>query len=173
MNECIVAKVWKFGHNVDTDVLAPWKTISASWEARRKDVLHIRPGFVDQVQTGDIVVAGRNWGCGSSREQAAENIKKLGIAAVVAESFGRIFFRNAIALALPCIVCAGVHAAFEEGDEMAIEVKTALVENRTRGIRLQGQPYTAEMLGIIAKGGLMNVLKERLALAQRGMGTAE
>jgi len=162
VNGCIKAKVWKFGHNIDTDVLAPWKSISAPWEERRKDVLHTRPGFVDQVQQGDIIVAGRNWGCGSSREQAAENIKKLGVAAVVAESFGRIFFRNAIALALPSIVCIGVYEAFEEGDEMEIDLNTAVIRNHTCGIRLQGQHYTKEMLDIIAKGGLMAVLKERL-----------
>lgn len=166
MNARIYANIWKFGHNVDTDVMAPWKSISASWDERKKDVLHTRPGFVDQVRRGDIIVAGRNWGCGSSREQAAENIKNLGIAAVVAESFGRIYFRNAIALALPCIVCAGVHEAFEEGDAMVLDLNTARVENRTRGIRLQGQPYTRDMLAIIAKGGLLNVLKERLSRAE-------
>lgn len=156
-------KVWKFGDDIDTDVMAPWKSISAAWEERKKDVLHIRPGFVDQVAAGDIIVAGRNWGCGSSREQAAENIQKLGVAAVLAESFGRIFFRNAIALALPCLVCPGVQAAFAEGEEALLDLETALVENRTRGTRLQGQPYTLQMIEIIEKGGLMAVLAERLA----------
>lgn len=157
-------KVWKFGDNIDTDVMAPWKSISATWEERKKHVLHIRPGFVNQVAAGDIIVAGRNWGCGSSREQAAENIQKLGVAAVVAESFGRIFFRNAIALALPCLVCPGVYTAFKEGEEAAIELETALVENCTRGIRLQGQPYTLQMIEIIEKGGLLGVLKEYLSI---------
>lgn len=163
MNSHIKGKVWKFGHNIDTDVLAPWSSISASWEERKKDVLHIRPGFVDQVQPGDIILAGRNWGCGSSREQAAENVKKLGVAAVVAESFGRIFFRNAIALALPSVVCPGVHEAFEEGDELDLDLKTAVIENKTRNLRLQGHPYTDEMIEIIDKGGILEVLKERLS----------
>lgn len=159
----IQGRVWKFGHNVDTDVLAPWKSISADWAERKKDVLHIRPGFVDRVRPGDIIVAGRNWGCGSSREQAAQNMKNLGIAAIVAESFGRIFFRNAVALALPAVVCPGVHQAFREGDIMLLDLASALVENKSRGARLQGRAYTPEMLDIIERGGLLNVLKQRLS----------
>ena len=163
MDMLIKGRVWKFGHNVDTDVMAPWKTINSGWEERRGNVLHNRPGFVDQVRPGDIIVAGRNWGCGSSREQAAENMKLLGLGAVVAESFGRIFFRNAIAIALPSVACPGVSEAFEEGDEMELDIKTGLVRNLTQGAELQGRPYTPDMLAIIEKGGLMNVLKERLA----------
>lgn len=165
MNLTIKGRVWKFGDNVDTDVLAPMKTIMASWEDRRGGILHTRPGFVDEVQPGDIIVAGRNWGCGSSREQAAENIKLLGVAAVVAESYGRIFFRNSIAIALPCVVCQGVHDAFNEGDQMELNLESCLVGNLTQGTELQGTPYTDDMLAIVQKGGLMNVLKERLSLA--------
>jgi 3-isopropylmalate dehydratase small subunit len=168
MNTRIQGRVWKFGHNIDTDAMAPWKTMNASWEERRAHVLHTRPGFVDQVAAGDIIVAGRNWGCGSSREQATENIKRLGVAAVVAESFGRIFFRNAIAIALPGIVCPGVHDAFEEGDEMIIDLESSGIKNSTRGTALTGQPYTPDMLRILKKGGLMNVLRERLGLPEEG-----
>jgi 3-isopropylmalate/(R)-2-methylmalate dehydratase small subunit len=163
MAKLISGRVWKFGHNIDTDVLAPWKSLSLGWEERKGDVLHIRPGFVDEVKPGDLIVAGRNWGCGSSREQAAENIKNLGIAAVVAESFGRIYFRNSIALALPGIVCPGVYEAFSEGDKLELDLQTAVVKNVTCAETLQGQAYTAEMLEIIDKGGLMELLKERMA----------
>ena len=159
----IEGRVWKFEHNVDTDAMAPWNSMSQPWEERRPSVLHIRPGFVDQVRPGDIVVAGRNWGCGSSREQAAENMKLLGLAAVVAESFGRIYFRNALALALPSIVCPGAWEAFEEGDRMVLDLGTCRVRNETRGVDLAGRPYTDEMLAIIEKGGLLNMLEERLA----------
>jgi 3-isopropylmalate/(R)-2-methylmalate dehydratase small subunit len=168
METRIKGRVWKFGHNIDTDAMAPWKSISSSWEERRAHVLHIRPGFIDLVQKGDIIVAGRNWGCGSSREPAAENITRLGVAAVVAESFGRIFFRNAIAIALPGIVCPGIHDAFEEGDIMMIDLDTCRVTNQTRPAELTGQPYTKEMLDIHQKGGLMNVLKDRIARTQEG-----
>lgn len=162
MNRTIIrGKVWKFGDNVDTDVMAPWNSLGASWEERRKVILHNRPGFVDQIEPGDIVVAGENWGCGSSRENAPANLKELGLGAVVAESFGRIYFRNSIAIAFPNVACPGVHAAFDEGDELELELETATVKNLTKKIVLKGQPYTEDMIQIIKKGGLMNVLKER------------
>ncbi len=158
----ITGKVWKFGDNIDTDVLAPWKSINLSWEERKNDVMHIRPGFVDQVQEGDIIVAGRNWGCGSSREAAPQNMKNLKIAAIIAESFGRIFFRNSIAIALPSIVCPGIHNGFNEGDLLELDFESCRIRNVTKNTAFQGQPYTEDMLAIIEKGGLMNQLKERL-----------
>ncbi len=163
MEAVIRGRVWKFGDNVDTDVMAPWNSLGQPWEERRKVILHIRPQFVEQVRSGDIIVAGRNWGCGSSREHAPDNLKRLGIAAVVAESFGRIYFRNSVAIAFPNIACPGAHDAFDEGDEMELALATARVRNLTRGVELQGQPYTPEMLSILRKGGLLNVLRERLA----------
>lgn len=163
MPSFIKGRVWKFGNNIDTDVLAPWKSMDASWTERKGNILHVRPGFVDKVRSGDIIVAGHNWGCGSSREQAAENMKKLGLAAVVAESFGRIYFRNSIAIALLSLVCPGVSEAFEEHDVMEIDLENSRVRNLTRGTELVSKTYTADMLAIIEKGGLMNVLKERLS----------
>jgi 3-isopropylmalate/(R)-2-methylmalate dehydratase small subunit len=163
METIVRGRVWKFDDNVDTDVMAPWTSLGQPWEERRKVTLHIRPEFVREVKPGDIIVAGRNWGCGSSREHAPENLKRLGIAAVVAESFGRIYFRNSVAIAFPNVACSGVHAAFEEGDEMELDLTTARARNLTRGVELQGQPYAPEMLRILEKGGLLNVLKERLA----------
>jgi 3-isopropylmalate/(R)-2-methylmalate dehydratase small subunit len=142
--------------------MAPWTSLGQPWEERRKVILHNRPGFSDQVKPGDFIVAGRNWGCGSSRENAPANLKELGLAAVVAESFGRIYFRNSVAIAFPNIACPGVHEAFEEGDEIELDLETARVRNLTRSTEIQGQPYTEEMLNIIEKGGLMNVLKERI-----------
>jgi 3-isopropylmalate dehydratase small subunit len=162
MARVIRGRVWKFGDNVNTDLMAPWDSISQPWEEARRRVLHIRPEFTEQVQPGDIIVAGRNWGCGSSREQAPQNLKMLGIAAVVAESFGRIYFRNSIAIAFPNLACRGVAAAFEDGDEMEIELEEARIRNLTKGVELRGQPYTPEMLEIVEKGGLMALLKERL-----------
>ncbi len=162
MDTLIRGRVWKFGHNVDTDVMAPWSAINQPWEERRKVILHIRPEFAEQMKPGDIIVAGRNWGCGSSRENAPENLKNLGVGAIVAESYGRIFFRNSIAIALPNIACPGVHDAFEEGDEMELDLETSVVRNLTRSTELNGRPYTSEMLNIVEKGGLIEVLKERL-----------
>jgi 3-isopropylmalate/(R)-2-methylmalate dehydratase small subunit len=162
MTQLIRGRVWRFGDNINTDVMAPWDTISQPWEEARHRVLHIRPGFAEQAQPGDVIVAGRNWGCGSSREQAPQYLKNLGIAAVAAESFGRIYFRNSIAIAFPNLACPGVTSAFEEGDEIEIELATARIRNLTKATELQGQPYTPEMLEIVEKGGLMALLKERL-----------
>jgi 3-isopropylmalate dehydratase small subunit len=162
METVIRGRVWKFDHNVDTDVMAPWNSLGQPWEERRRAILRIRPEFADQVRPGDVIVAGRNWGCGSSREHAPENLKRLGVAAVVAESFGRIYFRNSVAIAFPNVACPGAHEAFDEGEELELDLTTARVRNLGRGLELQGRPYTPEMLSILEKGGLLNVLKARL-----------
>jgi 3-isopropylmalate/(R)-2-methylmalate dehydratase small subunit len=158
----IVGRVWKFDHNVDTDVMAPWDVIARPFEERRPHLFPIRPEFAAQVAPGDLVVAGRNWGCGSSREQAPENLVLLGVAAVVAESFGRIYFRNAIAQAFPNLACPGIWASTDDGDELEIDLETAAVRNRRTGQTLNGRPYTPEMLAIIEAGGLLEVLRQRM-----------
>jgi 3-isopropylmalate/(R)-2-methylmalate dehydratase small subunit len=126
-------------------------------------VLAVRPEFVERVQPGDVIVAGRNWGCGSSREQAPENLQLLGVAAVVAESFGRIYFRNCVAMAFPNLACPGVGAACEEGDEVELDLRTGEVRNVTRGASISAPPWTADMLAILDAGGLLEVLRRRLA----------
>jgi 3-isopropylmalate/(R)-2-methylmalate dehydratase small subunit len=161
MQSVIRGRVWVFGDNVDTDVMAPWNTLTLPWEERRKAVLAVRPEFVERVQPGDVVVAGRNWGCGSSREQAPENLQLLGVAAVVAESFGRIYFRNCVAIAFPNLACPGIHAACADGDEVEIDVRSGRVHNRTRDVVLQAQRYAPDMLAILDAGGLLEVLKRR------------
>ena len=158
----IRGKVWKFGDNVNTDVMAPGSTFNTPWEETRKVILHIHPKFTQEAKPGDVIVAGKNWGCGSSREQAAANLKRLGLGCVVAESFGRIFFRNCVALAFPTIVCPGVAQAFEEGDELELELESARVRNATKGRELMGEPLSEDMLAIIAKGGIIPAMRERL-----------
>ncbi len=163
MSNVMRGRVWKFGDNVDTDVMAPWNSLALPWEERRKTVLHIRPEFIQGVQPGDLIVAGRNWGCGSSREQAPENLKLLGLGGVIAESFGRIYFRNCVAIAFPNLACPGLHAACEEGDELEIDIRTGRISNLTRGFERRAHPYTEDMLKIIEQGGLLEVLRLRVA----------
>ncbi len=165
MDNIIKGKTWKFGDNIDTDVLAPFQAMNLPWEERKGKILHTRPGFIEQVKEGDIIVAGKNWGCGSSREQAAENMKNLGVSAVVAESFGRIFFRNSIAIALPAVVCPGITNAFEEGEELLLDLENAKVKNLARSTTLDAVAYTADMIAMIRKGGMMAVLQEKLGAA--------
>jgi 3-isopropylmalate/(R)-2-methylmalate dehydratase small subunit len=166
METTVRGRAWVFGDNVNTDVMAPWNQ-PGDWEQRRKMILATRPDFVAGVKPGDVIVAGRNWGCGSSRETAPANLKELGIAAVVAESFGRIYFRNSVAIALPAIACPGVRAAFGDGDELDVDLDTAEVRNLRSGTALQGQPYAAVMIDILRKGGLMRDLKQQLSAAGR------
>ncbi len=161
-------RVWKFGHDVDTDVMAPWGVIAKPFEERRGHVLAIRPEFAAAVAPGDLIVAGRNWGCGSSREQAPENLALLGVAAVLAESFGRIYFRNAIARAFPNVACPGIWEATEDGDELELDLATAIVRNFRTGAELTGRPYTPEMLTIVEAGGLLEVLRQKVAAGELG-----
>jgi 3-isopropylmalate/(R)-2-methylmalate dehydratase small subunit len=159
-------RVWKFGDNVDTDVMAPWNTLALDWEERRSAVLHVRPEFVAEVKPGDLIVAGHNWGCGSSREHAPENLKLLGLGGVVAESFGRIYFRNCVAIAFPNLACPGIHAACREGDEIEFDLRSGSVRNLRSGAELRGTPYTQDMLAIVEAGGLLEVLGRRFAGVQ-------
>jgi 3-isopropylmalate dehydratase small subunit len=154
-------RIWKFGDNVDTDVMAPWSSLTLPWEERRKQVLQIRPEFAEQVQPGDLIVAGRNWGCGSSRENAPDNLRRLGVGGVVAESFGRIYFRNCVAIAFPNLACPGIAEVSVEGDEVEFDLATGKVRNLTRDVELEAEPYTADMLEVVERGGLMEVLRER------------
>lgn len=160
----IRGKVWKFGDNVNTDVMAPGFALNAPWEELKRVILHIHPKFTQEAKPGDVIVAGKNWGCGSSREQAPANLKKLGLGCVVAESFGRIYFRNSIAVAFPSIGCPNVSEAFDEGDELELELESARVKNITKRKELTGEALSKDMLTIIARGGIIPTLKERLGV---------
>ncbi len=160
-------KVWVFGDDVDTDQMAPFATLTSGWDEIKKAMFPERRDFVDSVQPGDIIVAGRNWGCGSSREHAPENLKKLGVSAVLAESFARIYFRNCIAIAFPNAACPGITQAVDARDEVELDLETGIVKNLTRSRQLRANPYTKEMLDIVAEGGLMNRLAAQIAASNR------
>lgn len=158
--EPLQGRVWRFGNNVDTDAIVPGRFLDAPIEeAARHAFESIRPGFVDEVRKGDVIVGGANFGCGSSRENAPEALKLLGIGCVVAESFGRIFFRNAIAIGLPVLRCAGVSGAFADGDTARVDVEKAKVENPNTGGSLMAERLSDEMLLILESGGITEVLK--------------
>nr|MDO8079160.1 3-isopropylmalate dehydratase [Candidatus Freyarchaeota archaeon] len=157
----IKGKVWKFGDNVDTDVISPSKYIEAPMEEQTKHVMEaVNPKFPKEVKPGDIIVAGRNFGCGSSRETAPELIKRLGVVAVVAESFARIFFRNSVAIGLPILECPKVSEAFGEGDTLELDLEKARVKNLNKNIILEGKHLSPDMLKVLKKGGIMPLLKE-------------
>ncbi len=156
----------KFGRDVDTDVIIPARYLNTTdaQELAAHCMEDIDPGFVKRVQPGDIIVAGENFGCGSSREQAPVAIKGAGVACVVAASFARIFYRNAINIGLPILVCAGVAAETGNGDVIEVNLDEGLVRNETRDKSYQADRFPEFMQELVAAGGLMNHVKQRMGL---------
>ncbi len=168
MSRIVRGRVWKLGDDIDTDQMAPFGTLASEWEEVRASMFPARRELIAKMSPGDVLVGGRNFGCGSSREHAPENLKKLGLSGVIAESFGRIYFRNCIAIAFPNVACPGVGSLVEEGDVIEADLTTGVVRNVGDGRELAGSAYTPDMLAIIEKGGLMKLLEERVARGELG-----
>ena len=153
--------VFKYGDNVDTDVIIParYLNISDSAELASHAMEDIDPSFAQHVKPGDIVVAGRNFGSGSSREHAPLVLKESGVSCVIASSFARIFYRNAINIGLPILECNEAAQSIEQGDEVSVDFTTGIITNITREQAYQAQPFPAFVQDIIDKGGLMGRLK--------------
>ena len=159
-------KVWKFGDNISTDLMMPGAQVEAkvgmtNEEASQYCMYANRPGWAAQVKPGDIIIGGRNWGCGSSRP-AGRLIKALKISVVVADSMSRLFFRNSINLGLPVMLCEGVSAAFNEGDKASVNLETGEIKNLTTGKVLHGEALPADSppMQILQAGGLKNLMKQ-------------
>jgi 3-isopropylmalate/(R)-2-methylmalate dehydratase small subunit len=151
------------GDNIDTDMLAPGIHMKGPIEALLPHCLEaVRPDFASQVRPGDVLVAGSGFGIGSSREQAAQALRMLGIAAVLARSFGGIFHRNALNLGLPVLVCAET-GRIREGDRLAVEVAQGRVRNETTGEVLATEPLPLFLLEMLEAGGLVPALERRFA----------
>jgi 3-isopropylmalate/(R)-2-methylmalate dehydratase small subunit len=159
MSMIIKGKTWKFGDDISTDYLSPSFGMDEPWEERIKKILHIHEGFTRDWKPGDIIVAGQNFGCGSSRESAPANLKKMGIACVVAESFARIFFRNCMAIAFPVTICKGVSEAFDEGDTLELDFEKSVVRNITQNTVLAGTRLHHDLLQIVKAGGILESIK--------------
>ena len=146
-----------YGDNVDTDVIIPARYLNTSdpKELAAHCMEDIDPNFLQRVKPGDIIAAGSNFGCGSSREHAPLAIKTAGISCVVAKSFARIFYRNAINIGLPIIVCDG---DFHDGDALVVDLATGTLENKTTGESNTFPPFPAFLEAIIQAGGLMNAM---------------
>ncbi len=152
--EKIKGKVWKFTDNIDTDVIIPGRylRIFSLDELASHTLEGIDPEFAKKVEKGDIIVAGKNFGCGSSREQAPVALKHLGVSAIIAKSFARIFYRNAINIGLPVIV-AEINA--NNGDILEIDLETGTIINQTKDQSFKFEPFKKFMLDILKKGGLV------------------
>ncbi len=157
--------VFKFGRDVDTDVIIPARYLNTTdpQELAAHVMEDIDPEFINRVKAGDIIVAEENFGCGSSREQAPVAIKAAGAACVVAVSFARIFYRNAINIGLPILVCPEAARGAESGDLLRVNLDKGEVVNLTKQKIYQADRFPEFMQEIVAAGGLMNRVKEKLA----------
>jgi 3-isopropylmalate/(R)-2-methylmalate dehydratase small subunit len=157
-----------FGDSVNTDALAPGSLMKHPIAVIASHCLEsVDPSFASTVRPGDVVVAGKGFGIGSSREQAAEALKHLGVAAVLARSFGGIFYRNALNLGLPVLVCEDI-AGISAGDLIHVDAATGVIDNRTSGTRLSAAPLPPFLLAMIADGGLVPHLEKRFADRRAG-----
>jgi 3-isopropylmalate/(R)-2-methylmalate dehydratase small subunit len=155
------AQAWVFGSDIDTDQIVPGPYLTSPVEEQSQHAFEaISPGFAREFKKGGALVAGSNFGCGSSRESAPDVLKHLGVSVVIAESFARIFFRNAIAIGLPVLVCPGVTGHVRQGDEVEVDLEKATVTRVGEGKVLEGVALNEIMLASLRKGGLMKILSE-------------
>ena len=158
-----MAKVYKYGDNVDTDVIIPARYLNApeKSELAKHCMEDIDLEFAKTVQPGDFIVAGANFGCGSSREHAPLAIKCAGVSCVIAETFARIFYRNSINIGLPIIECPEAAKAIAAGDEVEVDFDSGVITDKTTGQSFQGQAFPEFMQKIITAGGLVNYINQK------------
>ena len=167
MRDRIEGRVWTLGKDVDTDQIISGKYLTIiDPEELKKHVFEIAlPEFAGQARAGDIIVADENLGCGSSREHAPQALRAIGVGAIVAESFARIFFRNAINLGLPAIEAGGVRALFEAGDTARIDMRGGTITNVRTGRSVRFPPLPQHLLDLLEAGGLVEKVRAELANA--------
>ncbi|MGN1032196.1 MAG: 3-isopropylmalate dehydratase small subunit [Intestinibacter sp.] len=156
-------KVFKYGDNIDTDVIIPARYLNTpdKKELASHCMEDIDIEFAKKVQEGDIIVANKNFGCGSSREHAPIAIKESGISCVIASTFARIFYRNAINIGLPILECDEAAKGIEEGDKVEIDFNTGIIKNVTKGETYQAEPFPEFMQNIIQNGGLIKSIEKK------------
>ena len=153
-------RAWKFGDDINTDVITPGRYTVTTDRKRLGKIAFIeyRSEFANEVEEGDVIVAGSNFGCGSSREHSPVAITAAGVSAVIAKTFARIFFRNSINIGLPLFVCEDADK-IDDGDDIEINIKTGEVRDKTKDIVLKAKPLPEFMQRIVEKGGLVNFLR--------------
>ena len=164
MQSKIQAKAIKFGNNIDTDVILPGKylVLVDPYELGKHALESLDTEFVAIAKEGVILVGGKNFGCGSSREQAPLALKYSGVKCVIAETFARIFFRNAINIGLPLMECKGISGTVETGDEIAIDLEAGKIENLTNGKKFQVEKLPPFIMEILSDGGLIENLRRKM-----------
>jgi 3-isopropylmalate/(R)-2-methylmalate dehydratase small subunit len=156
-------RVWKFGENVDTDFIVPGRFLNVSEERvlAQNCFADLRPDFVKDVRRGDIIVAGPNFGCGSSREHAPRAIRASGISLIIAVSFARIFYRNAFNIGLPVIECKEAFDTFSEGSLISVDLASGEIRDQKSGNFCTAKSVPVFMMKIIQAGGLVNYIKDK------------
>lgn len=159
----IRGKIWKFGNDIDTDVIIPARYLNTSdpQELAKHCMEDADPGFSRRISPGDIIMGGKNFGCGSSREHAPIAIKGAGIGLVIAESFARIFYRNAFNIGLPILESPQATAEIRQGDEVEADIETGLIIDHTTGARYQAHPIPPFMRELLAAGGLVAYVRRQ------------
>lgn len=159
----MMARAWVFGDDVDTDqIIAGRYLVKLDPRELAKHVMEAAdPEFASKVRKGDVIIAGRNFGCGSSRERAPLALKAAGISAIAAESFARIFYRNAINRGLPVLTCAGVRRGFKTGAKVRVDVRRGKVHNLSTGKTFKAEPLPDFLLAIVRAGGLLQYMEKR------------
>lgn len=167
-------KVFKYGSNVDTDVIIPARYLNTAdpRELARHCMEDIDAEFVNRATPGDIIVADENFGCGSSREHAPLAIKTVGVSCVIAKTFARIFYRNAINIGLSILECAEAADGVAAGDMLEVDFATGEIKNLTKNEQYQAQPFPEFMQRIMAADGLINMVSERLSQMESGKSRA-
>jgi 3-isopropylmalate/(R)-2-methylmalate dehydratase small subunit len=163
VQKVLKGKAFVYGPNIDTDQIYPGRFLDLTDpdQVGKHALEGADPNFVKEVQPGDLIVASTNFGCGSSREHAAVTLKAAGVGAILADSFGRIFYRNAINLGVPLIVCPGISKIVKRGDVLSLDMTTGKVTNETTGETAQAQPLSDYVMNILESGGIKPLIKKQ------------
>ena len=163
MQKVLKGKAFVYGPNIDTDQIYPGRflDLTDADQVGKHAMEGADANFVKEVQQGDLIVASTNFGCGSSREHAAVTLKAAGVGAILADSFGRIFYRNVINLGVPLIVCPGISGIVKRGDVVSVDMATGKVTNETTGATAQAQPLSEYVMNILDSGGIKPMIKKQ------------
>lgn len=163
MQKIISGKAFVYNENIDTDQIYPGRFLDLTdpEDVGKHAMEGADPAFVKECAPGDIIVSATNFGCGSSREHAVVTLKAAGVGAILADSFGRIFYRNAINLGIPALVCPGIRALVNRGDRLTIDFISGEVTNETTGAKAKAEPFSDYVLNILDSGGIKPLIKQQ------------
>ncbi len=167
MNTIVKGRAFVFGDNISTDEIYPGQFLDLTdpQDVGKHAMQGSDPNFVSQFKTGDVIVAASNFGCGSSREHAVVTLKAIGVGVVIAESFGRIFYRNAINLGIPLIVCLGISQAVRNGDVISVDIAKGVIKNETTHSSAKAEPLSAYVMEILSHDGIKPMVKKQMESA--------